>query len=196
MQDFKKYTVPTYLWEQLSSIPQSFWNASMMSATWNAGSGSEICAETPVAPGIIPNHTTNCQNCANPSQLTGCQIRDSGYCTTFRAGSNVLGFANYIASGTRKDNAGPEMTGVSTSVTTNFSDLLFQQICRNCCSYKFVVTPVLLPSCIYSWARLELGSMLAFWFNPFFCGVACQLFSPRGGGCKQHPNWFLLEHRV
>ena len=35
--------------------------------------------------------------------------------TIFRADSNKLGFANYSASGTGEDNAGAEMTGVSTS---------------------------------------------------------------------------------
>ena len=30
--------------------------------------------------------------------------------TTFRAGSNTLGFANYFASGTGEDNAGAETT--------------------------------------------------------------------------------------
>ena len=35
--------------------------------------------------------------------------------STFRAGSNTLKFANYFASGTGEDNAGAEMTEVSTS---------------------------------------------------------------------------------
>ena len=35
--------------------------------------------------------------------------------TTFRAGSNTLGFAKYFASGTGEDNASTEMTVVSTS---------------------------------------------------------------------------------
>ena len=35
--------------------------------------------------------------------------------STFRAGSNTLRFANYFASGTGEDNAGTEMTEVSTS---------------------------------------------------------------------------------
>ena len=35
---------------------------------------------------------------------------------TFRAGSNTLRFANYVASRTGKDNAGTEMTEVSISV--------------------------------------------------------------------------------
>ena len=39
-----------------------------MQATWNARSGSEICAETPVASGIIQDQTNKCQNYANPSQ--------------------------------------------------------------------------------------------------------------------------------
>ena len=35
--------------------------------------------------------------------------------STFRAGSNTLRIANYFASGTGEDNAGTEMTMVSTS---------------------------------------------------------------------------------
>ena len=35
--------------------------------------------------------------------------------STFRAGSNTLRFTNYFASGTGEDNAGTEMTEVSTS---------------------------------------------------------------------------------
>ena len=35
--------------------------------------------------------------------------------STLRAGSNTLRFANYFASGTGEDNAGTEMTEVSTS---------------------------------------------------------------------------------
>ena len=36
--------------------------------------------------------------------------------STFRAGSNTLRFAKYFASGIGEDNAGAEMTEVSTSV--------------------------------------------------------------------------------
>ena len=72
--------------------PSRICNVSWMPYTWNAGSSSEICAETPVASGILPNQTTKCWSYANPSHLTGCQNRDSGHCTgsTFRAGSNTL----------------------------------------------------------------------------------------------------------
>ena len=47
--------------------------------------GSEICAETSVASGSVPNQTSKCWNYANLSHLTGCQIRDSGHSLYFQS---------------------------------------------------------------------------------------------------------------
>ena len=44
--------------------------------------------------------------------------------STFRAGSNTLRFAKYFASGTGEDNAGTEMTEVSTSEDKNILDCI------------------------------------------------------------------------
>ena len=60
-----------------------------MPATWNAGFGSEIYAETPVASGIIPNQTTKFSWLAPKTETV-----DTG--SNFKVGSNTLGFAKYF----------------------------------------------------------------------------------------------------
>ena len=75
-------TIQSVNWDQNHS---RVCNASWMPATWNSGIGSEICAETSVASGIVPNQTSKCRNYANLSHLTGCQIRDSGHWLYFQS---------------------------------------------------------------------------------------------------------------
>ena len=58
--------------------------------------------------------------------------------TTLRAGSNILGFANYFTSGTAEDNAVVEGTGVLTLAATALSLSLPLQNITDCLILKKV----------------------------------------------------------
>ena len=76
-------------------------------------SGSEICAETPVASGLITNQTTKCRNYANPSQLTGCQIKRQWTLALLSKPATIHWGMLVTLLPTGKDKSGTETTRVS-----------------------------------------------------------------------------------
>ena len=65
-----------------------------MPATWNSGTGSGICAETPVAPALYQTKPSNARIMRTLIISLAAKSETVHTVTTFRAGSNTLGLLN------------------------------------------------------------------------------------------------------